>query len=53
MQIETIIKYENLTYDMFDLQVNKRINQLNENYIIKDVNVIFDGNKIIAIIKFL
>lgn len=53
MQIETIIKHKDFTYDMFDLEVNKRADQLNQNYVIKDINVIFDGSKIIAIIKFL
>lgn len=54
MKIETVIKFKNDSYEDFDFNVNKTVSYLTvqRNQLIVDVNVIFDGKQVIAIIKY-
>ena len=53
MRVEILIKYPNDTYDDFEFKINNTIRKLEKDYVqILDINILNDGNQIVAIIKY-
>lgn len=54
MQVEIIVKEFNESYEDFEMKVNRKLYfWIKESVEIKDVNMIYDGKTLIAIIKYI
>lgn len=55
MRIEIIVKHIGDTYEDFECKVNKTIRFLENEYDKKilDVNILYDGKNLIAVIKYI
>ena len=54
MKVEIVVKYLNESYEDFEMKVNRKLYfWIKEYKEIKDVNMIYDGKNLIAIIKYI
>lgn len=54
MQVEIVVKHIGDTYEDFEMKVNRELYfWIKENVEIKDVNILYDGKNLIAIIKYI
>jgi hypothetical protein len=54
MRVEILIKYHNDTYEDFQIKINNKIREYEEEYDdeIIDIDILNDGKQIVAIIKY-
>ncbi len=54
MRVEILIKYHNDTYEDFQIKINNKIREYEEEYYdeILDIDILNDGKQIVAIIKY-
>jgi hypothetical protein len=54
MQVEIIVKELSESYEDFEMKVNRELYLwIKEGVEIKDVNIVYDGKNLIAIIKYI
>ena len=54
MQVQIIVKEFNESYEDFEMKVNRKLYfWIKENVEVKDVNILYDGKILIAVIKYI